>query len=118
MKHFSTIFFFMVTVIGCLGCSPMADFGKDQISMRAMAVESTSQEQLGISVNALSLLLDADTGTVYPANGSGISGRRKALEELESNGYALIRRIDADDGSFLVIERTEKGNDVANLLLK
>lgn len=118
MKSFSINFFLLAIVVNCLGCSSRIDFGESEISMRAMAVESKSQEQLGISINALSLLLDADAGAVYPANGSGINARRKALEELENNGYAVVRKIDAAGGNFLVIERTKKGDDVANLLLE
>lgn len=80
----------------------------------AMALDQRSREDLGIGLNAVSLLLEAQPGSAYPANAPGFQGRRAALQELVTHGFATVR----DTGDYVFVERTPKGEAVAGALLK
>ena len=105
-------------ILGFAGCSSETDVSSNQLTVKANAVDAASNQQLGISVNALSLLLDASAGTVYPANGANIQSREGALNELEKNGYVKVRRVDESGGGYLFVERTQQGELVARTLLE
>lgn len=117
MKRKFTNTVLVCAILICTGCGSQSTPATGQMDVRAKAVETASNQQLGISINALSLLLDAAPGTVYPTNGADIQSRREALNELEKNGFIDVKQVDSADGGFLVVERTQKGKSVADVLL-
>ncbi len=100
------------------GCAAQSEPVERSMDQRVMDVENFSREHLGVGINALGLLLDASPGTVYPAVGVGIQGRRDALEELRGSGFVDIREFESGGSHFVSVERTEKGNLVARAFLK
>ena len=87
----------------------------DSATSGASAIDKMSIQQLGVGVNGLSLLLEADPGSAYPSNGANISKRRKALDELEANGFVTVKEVSGGNGTYLFVERTPKGEAVAEV---
>lgn len=80
-------------------------------------VEAVTQHELGIGQNELTFLIDADPGTVYTGRSMKIETRRKALDALERAGYITITKLGSADEPYLKVDRTEKGQAVATLIL-
>jgi len=105
----------MILFLGA--CSPAVTSPANDWAGKLAQVEQVCNRQLGIGLNELGLLLEAEPGTVYSARSATLMERRAALEALQRAGYVRTQVLGGPDASFVAVERTQSGQDVANILL-
>ena len=120
MKTFSKAAFIFVLIslsIFSAGCS-----GEERnqvggsVESRVDSLQSLSQKNFGVDLNAISLLLDASPGTVYTENAVSVQDREQALSDLEKAGYVKVNKYDAGGEKYISVERTKNGQELANLI--
>jgi len=118
----------MIRIVGLAGAivlaactsaqsSPATADSAATMAEKASRIEAVAQRELGIGQNELSFLLDADPGTVYTGRSMKIETRRQALDALERAGYVRVTVLGSTDDPYLKVDRTEKGQALAELLL-
>ena len=112
-KNYRLFLFIALLVLGISQSACATDGGTNskESSLRKHAIEldTLSRNQLGVGINALALLLNAARGNLILLDSLKDSGQYQYLEQLQKIDYVKLRKVETQQGTFIEIVATPKG---------
>jgi hypothetical protein len=105
--------------IALLVASTSLQAAESEFALQAKAVNRAAIENLGVSVNALALLLQTTDGSFMPKWSMESDGSWKLTQELKTAGLVDVRLVQGlpngtlADQEFVNLSRTAKGSAIA-----
>jgi hypothetical protein len=96
-------------ILSGLATAASVESGADKLRQSAGSVERVAVSELGIGLRAIAVLVYADSNVFSLEAYLREHGTLQYIQQLESLGFVSVERRKADEGTFIRLSRTAKG---------